>query len=163
MSKPTTAAKQYRNTYGISPRETTHPGHNVDSAIVAHGLIDKNGSVILAADAISLAPFKRTINAQTGTSYTIAATDNQKVITLSNAGAITLTVPNSLPVGFECTVLQKGAGLVTWTAGSGTTLRFPATKTAASVGQYGTSRVVIESNSTGAAAVAYISGDLAAA
>ena len=56
-------------------------------------------------------------NAQTGTTYTLTGADNGKVVTLSNAGAITLTFPElateSMPVGFTCTIVQRGAGTVT--------------------------------------------------
>jgi hypothetical protein len=61
------------------------------------------------------------INPQTGTTYTLASTDNGKVVTCSNASAITVTVPSSLPVGFACTIIQLGAGQVTLSA-SGVTL-----------------------------------------
>ena len=61
------------------------------------------------------------INAQTGTTYTLVAADNGKVVTLSNGSAITLTVPSGLGVGFSCTLIQIGAGQVT-VAGSGITL-----------------------------------------
>jgi len=57
-------------------------------------------------------------NAQTGTTYTIQATDNGKVITASNASAITITIPDTLSAEFSCTVIQIGAGQVTF-AGSG--------------------------------------------
>ncbi len=61
-------------------------------------------------------------NAQTGTSYTLLTSDNGKIVTLSNAGGITLTVPASLGAGFSCTIIQIGAGQVTVTASS-TTIR----------------------------------------
>src|SRR5262245_37938289 len=56
-------------------------------------------------------------NAQTGTTYTLAASDNGKIITLNNAAAITLTVPaSSSLVGsgslFSCMLVQLGAGQV---------------------------------------------------
>jgi hypothetical protein len=60
------------------------------------------------------------INAQTGTSYTLLAADNGKIITLSNASAITLTVPASLGAGFSCMLIQLGAGTVTVTPSSTT-------------------------------------------
>lgn len=63
-----------------------------------------------------------TLNDQTGTTYTLVAGDKGKVVTLSNAAAITLTVPSGLGVGFSCLIVQKGAGQVTFTA-SGTTIR----------------------------------------
>ena len=65
-------------------------------------------------------------NAQTGTTYTLALTDVAKVVTLSNASAITLTVPpNSsvaFPVGTQIVLAQTGAGQVTIAPGSGVTL-----------------------------------------
>ena len=50
---------------------------------------------------------------QTGTSYTAALTDNRRRITFDNAAAITFTIPNNVPVGWECLILQLGAGAVT--------------------------------------------------
>lgn len=60
------------------------------------------------------------INAQTGTTYTLQASDNGKVITLSNASAIAVTVPASLGAGFSCMCIQIGAGQVSFTASSTT-------------------------------------------
>ena len=62
------------------------------------------------------------INAQTGTTYTFLATDNGEVITFNNGSEITVTVPTGLPVGFNCTAIQLGAGQVGFTAASGVTL-----------------------------------------
>jgi hypothetical protein len=59
-------------------------------------------------------------NDQTGTSYTLLSSDNGKVVTFNNAGAITVTVPSGLPVGFNCMIVQKGAGQVTLSASSTT-------------------------------------------
>ena len=59
------------------------------------------------------------INAQTGTSYALVASDNGKVVTLSNASAITLSVPSGLCMGFSCIIVQIGAGQVTVASGSG--------------------------------------------
>jgi hypothetical protein len=61
------------------------------------------------------------INAQTGTTYTLVAADNNKIVTLENAAAITLTVPAGLGAGFNCLIVQLGAGQVT-IAASGTTI-----------------------------------------
>jgi hypothetical protein len=59
-------------------------------------------------------------NNQTGTTYTLLASDNGKILTFNNAAAITITVPTGLPIGFNCTVLQLGAGQATFTASSTT-------------------------------------------
>lgn len=68
----------------------------------------------------------QTINAQTGTSYTLVLTDAGKFVTMTNAAASTLTVPpNSsvaFPVGTVIEGAQLGAGQVTLTPGSGVTI-----------------------------------------
>ena len=67
------------------------------------------------------------INSQTGTSYTLAAADNGKIVTLDNANAITVTVPaNSsvtLPTGAMVNIMQKGAGEVSVTGATGVSIQ----------------------------------------
>lgn len=55
------------------------------------------------------------VNTQSGTSYTIATTDNQAMIYTTGSSAITITVPNTLPAGFTCAVIQGGTGAITFT------------------------------------------------
>lgn len=73
-----------------------------------------------------------TLNAQTGTSYTLALSDAHKVVTLNNANAVTLTVPPSTSAAFEVgdqvNILQLGAGQVTVVGGAGVTLRAQGSK-----------------------------------
>lgn len=65
-------------------------------------------------------------NAQTGTTYTLVLTDAGKMVTLSNASAITLTVPTNASVAFPTNtridLLQYGAGQVTIAAAGGVTI-----------------------------------------
>lgn len=53
------------------------------------------------------------INAQTGTSYTLVDSDHGKLVTMSNASAITLNINTGLRSDFACSILQKGAGQIT--------------------------------------------------
>ena len=57
------------------------------------------------------------VNAQSGTTYTLVAGDAQKLVTLSNASPITLTIASNatqaLPVGTQVTISQFGVGQVT--------------------------------------------------
>lgn len=66
------------------------------------------------------------INAQTGTTYTLVLADLGKLVTLSNASAITLTVPPNADVAFSVgshvDIAQIGAGQVTIAPGSGVTI-----------------------------------------
>ena len=62
------------------------------------------------------------INAQTGTSYTLVAGDAGKVVTLSNAAAITLNAPGSVfTAGQRVDVVVIGAGMATVVGTSGAT------------------------------------------
>lgn len=72
------------------------------------------------------APLRLAINAQTGTSYTLVLTDEAKLVTLSNAAAITLTVPSNssvaFPIGTQVHLAQLGAGQVTVVGDVGVTV-----------------------------------------
>jgi hypothetical protein len=76
-----------------------------------------------------------TLNAQTGTTYTLVLTDNGRLVTLDNAAAITVTVPTNASVAFATGAIvnlqQIGAGQVTVAGASGVTLNGTGTKTRA--------------------------------
>lgn len=57
------------------------------------------------------------VNART-ISYQVQASDNGKVVTMNSGSAVNLTVPAGLGAGFSCTVIQLGAGQVTFVASS---------------------------------------------
>jgi predicted secreted protein len=109
--------------------------------------------------AITLHDFLGKINAQTGTTYGTVADDNGQIITLSNASAITLTVHAAAPAGWNCLLIQLGAGQVTIAASGGNVRnRLTHTKIA---GQYGMVSCFVVSNA-GTAPELYIAGDTAA-
>jgi hypothetical protein len=66
------------------------------------------------------------LNNQTGTTYTLAESDAGQLITLTNAAAITLTVPTNATVPFangtQITISQNGAGQVTVAGAVGVTI-----------------------------------------
>jgi hypothetical protein len=93
-----------------------------------------------AAERLPVATSKAQINAQTGTAYTIALADAGYLITASNPGAITVSIPTdasvNFPIGTQILVMQLGAGQVTVSAvtpGTTTIISRSGTKTA---GQY---------------------------
>ena len=72
-------------------------------------------------------------NAQTGTTYTLATSDVNKLVELNNASAITLTIPTNAAVagfgvGDQINLLQTGAGQVTVGGASVTLNGTPGTK-----------------------------------
>ena len=81
-----------------------------------------------------------TLNAQTGTTYTLALSDAHKLVTLSNASPISLTVPlnstASFDTGDQVNLLQLGAGQVTIAGAGGVTIRSEGSKLKIK-GQYG--------------------------
>jgi len=54
------------------------------------------------------------------TSRTLSATDNGKIINCTSGSATTITCDTGLPVGFNATIIQSGAGKVTLAAGAAT-------------------------------------------
>jgi len=72
------------------------------------------------------APKSPSINAQTGTTYTLVLGDAHGIVTMDNAGANTLTIPTNasvaFPTGTVIEVWQLGAGSTTIEADTGVTL-----------------------------------------
>ena len=62
-------------------------------------------------------------NAQTGTTYTLVAADVGKLVTTSNASAVTVTVPPSVfSAGNQINVQSIGVGLTSFAQGAGVTI-----------------------------------------
>jgi hypothetical protein len=77
----------------------------------------------LTAPVINGGLINLTLNAQTGTTYTLVAADSGKLVTLANASPITLTIPPSVfAVGEQINIAQTGAGQVTFAQGAGVTI-----------------------------------------
>ena len=107
-------------------------------------------------DDIGAAPATQTINAQTGTAYTLVAGDAGKLVTLTNAAAITLNAPGSVfTAGQRVDVLVLGTGMATVVGTSGATVN--GTPTLVSRARYSAFSVVWLTASS-----AVVVGDLAA-
>ncbi len=82
--------------------------------------IDSNGN-LSGSTTSTLAGFGAQINT-IANSVTLAATDNAEIIQSNASSAITVTIPAGLPTGFNCMVLQYGAGQITFSPAAGVTL-----------------------------------------
>jgi hypothetical protein len=109
---------------------------------MATGFPAATGDVLSAAMFNGLVAF--TLNAQTGTTYTLASTDQYQVLVVtSNAGTKTVSIPTdatyAFPNGTAITILNTGAGLLTVnavTSGTTTITSAGATSAAPTVAQY---------------------------
>lgn len=98
------------------------------------------------------------ITTQSGTTYTLAATDCGTLIRFSSGSAITLTTLNSLPVGCSVAIEQAGAAQITLANGSGATSHSAHSYTK-TFGQYAILGLTVDTNAGGTAANIIISGD----
>ena len=159
-SAATTASTDYATAaQGATADSATQPSDNISTLTNDSNFIDSSGAPVqsvagrtgtVTVDAGDLTDgdfggtailgFDATLNDQTGTTYTIVASDAGKVITCNNGSAVTVTVPASLGAGFTCSVVQKGAGQVTFSASS-TTINNRQTHTKIA-GQHGVATLV---------------------
>lgn len=97
-------------------------GYETDTGYMKVG----NGSTAWTSLAYQNALAPLSFNTQTGTSYTLALSDAGRQVELSNASAITLTVPTNasipLGIGTQIALLQTGAGQVTVQGAGGVTV-----------------------------------------
>jgi hypothetical protein len=120
---------------------------SADYATAAQGTLADSALQSLAAGALSdfdfddnaILGFSASKNDQTGTTYTVAASDNGKVVVLNNASAITVDIDTGLPAGFNCSFVQKGAGQVSFAGTATVNNRQSHTKIN---GQYGVASIV---------------------
>ena len=77
----------------------------------------------LTAPVINTAKINLSLNAQTGTTYTLVAADSGKLVTSSNAAAVVITIPPSVfAAGEQINVQSIGAGLTSFAQGAGVTI-----------------------------------------
>jgi ATP-dependent protease HslVU (ClpYQ) peptidase subunit len=92
------------------------------------------------------------LNAQTGTTYTLVAADAEnKLVTTSNASAVTVTVPPSVfTVGQQINVASIGVGLTSFAQGAGVTITSTGATAAAPIlrAQYSAGTVICTATDT---------------
>jgi len=90
------------------------------ASAIADGTVSTSKIVDANVTAVKVAPVE--FNTQTA-SYTVTASDSNKVILMNVASPNTVTLPVGLPVGTQVTVIQIGAGQTTFAASGGASLR----------------------------------------
>lgn len=135
--------------FAFQRRRGTTSQHASFTGLNAELTVDTDKKTVVVHDGstaggVPLAKERPTLNAQTGTTYTLVATDASKVVTATNAAAITVTVPSGVFVaGDIITVINSGAGLVTFAASGTTIVSTGATPAAPSIrAQYAAAQVI---------------------
>lgn len=97
---------------------STLAGATLATNVLASSLTSFGTSPTLTSPKINL-----TTNAQTGTTYTLVASDSGKLVTSSNASAVTITIPAStFAAGEQINVASIGVGLTSFAQGAGVTI-----------------------------------------
>jgi hypothetical protein len=104
---------------GIFGRNPTFNNVTVEGTLDVVGDVEVND---ISADAFSLTA--QGIITEAGTSRTLSASDDGKVIYCTSSSAVTITCATGLGAGFSCTIIQGGTGKVTVAAGSATLVSY---------------------------------------
>lgn len=132
VTSPATGLLVYNTATTGTPPNNVAPGYYYwnGSAWVAVLSTITTSSISGNGTTTTLTNFGAEVNTQSGTTYTLTATDNGKIICCTSNSAITITVP-ALTSGFNCLIVQRGTGQITLSA-SGSTInnRYNFNKTA---------------------------------
>ena len=142
--------------FAFQRRRGTTAAHTSFTGLLGELTVDTDKDTVVVHDGSTAGGFplskeRNTLNAQTGTTYTLAGTDKDAVVTASNTGAITITINNSVfAAGDRITIVQIGAGQVTFAAGAGVTIVSTGATTAAPAlrAQYSAATAIAQSASS---------------
>lgn len=134
------------------------------AAVAADCLLRGNGGGTMQVSGVKLDAddciygYRSRVRQESGASYTLQSSDSGHVLELVHSSAVTLTLPDTMPQGVTVTVMQAGAGDVTFVPAGGASLlnRSGHDKTA---GQYALCTLYVQSNSGGSSAVYVLGGD----
>lgn len=115
--------------FAYQRRRGSTSNHASFTGLVGELTVDTDKKVVVVHDGataggVPMAKQRPTLATTSGTTYTLALTDADNVVTSTGASAVTVTVPPSVFVaGDVITVLQTGAGQITFSQGSGVTIQ----------------------------------------
>jgi hypothetical protein len=120
--------KVYDTTIVKSPLGVTVTGGGVkDSLFIQAATTSQNGymsstSMQQLATLVAGSPTYPTPNTQSGSVYTVLASDFNKTVIMSSTSTSTIILPTGLTAGWSCKVIQGGA-TISFAAASGVTIR----------------------------------------
>lgn len=116
-------------------------------------------SVMILESAGSVYGYQGKFTLIAGSSYTLVSSDTGKILSTTAAVTVSVVLPNSMQPGFNVTFIQKGAGVIQFTAGTSSTIEQRQSYTK-SAGQYAAVGLIVSENSNGTAAHYLLSGDM---
>jgi hypothetical protein len=114
--------------FAFQRRRGTTTAHSTFTGLAGELTVDTTKNTVVVhngstAGGFPLSKQRASFATTSGTTYTLALTDADGVVTTTSASATTVTVPPSVySAGDIITVLQQGAGQVTFSQGSGVTI-----------------------------------------
>ena len=112
----------------LAPADASNGGVLTNGTQTIAGAKTFSGNTVISgtltggnAASSTISGFAANFNSQSTTAYTLVSTDNGKILNFTNSTAGTITLPSTMPAGFNCMVVQNGAGQLTFT-GSGVTV-----------------------------------------
>lgn len=139
------------------------PATSTDNTLPRFDGTDTNvlqGSNVVVSDNDEISLYRANVKLVENTSYTLVEGDTGLVVEISDGSPLTVTLPNDLPKGWCATIVQRGAGQLTFSPEAGGSLshRQSHTKTA---GQWAVTTLYVRSNS-GTSAAYVLAGDTSA-
>lgn len=136
------------------------------SSVTADAVLRGNGTAALAETGVRIDAqdciygYRSKVRVETGGAYMLQAGDSGCIIETADASGVILTLPEDMPQGLTVTIMQGGAGAVTFSPAGGASLinRNSHNQTA---GQYAVCTVYVRSNADGESAVYVMTGDSA--
>lgn len=115
------ATDTYVGSVELATSAETITGTDTTRAVTPKGFADAVANALLP-----YSPLVRLYNTQTGTSYTLAASDSGRVVLTTNSSPVTITIPPNSSAAFplltQIDFLQYGSGKLTLAQGSGVTI-----------------------------------------
>jgi len=114
--------------FAFQRRRGTTAAHTSFTGLVGELTVDTDKKTVVVHDGSTAGGFplskqRPTLATTSGTTYTLALTDANNVVTTTSASATTVTVPPSVfSAGDVITVVQQAAGQVSFAQGSGVTI-----------------------------------------
>jgi hypothetical protein len=153
--------------FAFQRRRGTTSAHSTFTGLLGELTVDTDKKTVVVHDGstaggVPLAKQRATTGTTSGTTYTLALTDANNIVTTTSASAVTITVPASVfSAGDSITVLQDAAGQVTFSAASGVTIVSTGATTAAPKIRVAYAGATVYFKTGGATPTVTIVGDIA--